>query len=549
MYRYDVHDRALVAGRVDEFRGQVRRRLQGELNEDQFRPLRLMNGVYLQLHSYMLRVAIPYGVLASHQLRLLATIAHRYDRGLGHFTTRQNLQFNWIGLEDVPDVLGHLARVDMHAIQTSGNCIRNITTDPFAGVAKDEVEDPRITAELLRQWSTFHPEFLYLPRKFKVAVTGAREDRAAVRWHDIGLRLVRDAAGTIGYEVIAGGGQGRTPVIGATLRSFLPKADLLPYIEAIMRLYNRFGRRDNKYKARIKILLQDVGIEAFARMVEEEWPRVRRPDPHLIAAETARLVEDFALPYRPRKDSPVDTTERDLAFWRWVAANVAPHQSADRAIVTLPLKSIDQGPGDITAEKMETVADLADRYSHAEMRISHHQNIVLPHVRWTELPRLWETLERLGLAEPIAGLAPDIVACPGMDYCALATARSIGIAQDISKRLAALAPPEHIGALRLNISGCINACGHHHAGHIGILGVDKRGEEFYQITIGGSDDYDATLGTLIGPAVPAARVADAIESLVLAYLAHRQGTERFLETYRRLGITPFKEAFHAVDQE
>lgn len=550
MYRYDEFDQAFVEQRVDQFAGQIERRLRGDLTEDEFKPLRLMNGVYLQLHAYMLRVAIPYGTLSCDQMRRLADISRRYDKGYGHFTTRQNIQFNWPRLEDMPALLRDLAGVQMHAIQTSGNCIRNVTADQFAGAAADEVEDPRITSEIVRQWSSLHPEFSFLPRKFKIAVSGSAEDRAAVRVHDIGLEIRRDEAGNVGYRVIVGGGQGRTPLIGATIREFLPKQYLLSYLEAIMRVYNLYGRRDNKYKARIKILVHDLGAARFAELVEAEWQHTKTTEVDIPAEELARIASYFAPPKWERL-ATLDTNfeehrVKDPAFDAWVRQNVAAHRTPGYAIVTISLKPEGGIPGDATADQMDAVADLAESFSLGEIRATHEQNLVLAHVKQHDLYELWRILDLHGLATPNAGLISDIIACPGLDFCALANARSIPIAQSISRRFADLRRQHEIGPLKVKISGCINACGHHHVGHIGVLGVDKKGEEFYQITLGGSADQSASLGTIIGPAVPGEQVADAVESIVNTYLGTRQPDEVFIETYRRVGIEPFKEALYAA---
>ena len=544
MYRYDDIDRTLVRERTEQFRDQVRRRLAGELSEDEFRPLRLMNGLYLQLHAYMLRVAIPYGTLSSPQLRRLAEIARRYDKSYGHFTTRQNIQFNWIRLDDVPDILALLADVEMHAMQTSGNCIRNVTADHFAGVAADEIEAPRIYCEIIRQWSTLHPEFSFLPRKFKIAVTGAPHDRAAVKVHDIGLRMHRDDSGEAGFEVIVGGGQGRTPMLGPTIRPFLPKRHLLSYLEATLRVYNMLGRRDNMYKARVKILVHAVGAERFAEMVEEEWNHLKDGALGLPAAEIERIAAQFAPPPYDDLDPAApefDAKRRqDPAFGRWADTSVTPHKRPGYAVVTLSLKPTGGVPGDATSDQMDAVADLADRFSFGEVRVSHEQNLVLAHVRREDLHALWQELDALGLATANVGLLTDIIACPGLDYCSLANARSIPIAQRIGRRFDDPDRLRRIGELKVKISGCINACGHHHVGHIGILGVDKKGEEFYQITLGGSAAEDAALGAIVGPAVSAERVVDAVETLVETYLRLRADGERFVDTYRRVGMQPFK---------
>jgi sulfite reductase (NADPH) hemoprotein beta-component len=551
MYVYDEFDRTLVAERVSEFRGQVERRLSGELTEEEFKPLRLMNGVYLQLHAYMLRISIPYGTLSSAQLRMLAHVARSYDRGYGHFTTRQNIQFNWIKLEELPNVMADLARAGLHGMQTSGNCVRNVTTDQWAGVAPGEVEDPRISAEILRQHVTLHPEFSFLPRKFKIALTACAHDRAAVRVHDIGLHMHRNGAGEIGFEVIVGGGLGRTPFIGKTIKHFLPKRDLLSYVEAILRVYNQFGRRDNIYKARIKILVHELGAEAFAKEVEAEWQSIRDGalalDPALIAEIAAR----FRYPgYELLEDSPpqlVQSLAGDGRFSQWVDNAVANHKMPGYAIVTLSLKPAGGPPGDATAEQMDAIADLADRYSFGEIRVGHEQNLVLPHVAQRDLLPLWRALDAVGVATPNVGLVSDIISCPGLDYCSLANTRSIPVAQELTRRFRDLDLAHDLGRLHINISGCINACGHHHVGHIGLLGVEKNGEEFFQVTIGGRADEHARLGTLIGPAVPYAEVADVVEDVVEAYLELRaRPDEIFLETVERVGIEPFKERVYAT---
>jgi sulfite reductase (NADPH) hemoprotein beta-component len=551
MYRYDNHDRQLVRERVEQFRSQVQRRLSGELTEDEFKPLRLMNGLYLQLHAYMLRVAIPYGTLSSVQLRKLAHIGRRYDKGYGHFTTRQNLQFNWPALADTPDILAELAEVDMHAIQTSGNCIRNVTADHFAGAAAGEIEDPRIWCEIIRQWSTFHPEFSFLPRKFKIAVTATEQDRAALRVHDIGLRLLRDQSGEIGFEVMVGGGQGRTPVLAKTIRSFLPADRLLSYLEAILRTYNLLGRRDNLYKSRIKILVDAVGPDEFTRLVETEWQQIPHDRIDLPEAEISRIRGFFARPpFETLPDTDPELARRRLAdrgFARWLKANVAAHKQPGYAIVTLSLKPHGGVPGDATADQMDAIADLADRYSFGEIRVTHEQNLALVHVRKRDLYQLSQGLVSLGLATANIGLATDIIACPGLDYCSLANARSIPIAQRISLALQDSDRLTGIGELKIKISGCINACGHHHVGHIGILGVDKKGEEFYQITLGGSADETAAIGEIIGPAFSSDRVVWAVETIVETYLKLRRGPEeRFLDAYRRVGPDPFKETLYAT---
>lgn len=550
MYRYDEFDHTVVQERVAQFRGQVARRLSGELSEDEFRPLRLMNGLYMQLHAYMLRVAIPYGTLSSAQLHKLAHISRRYDKGYAHFTTRQNLQYNWPKLAEMGDLLAELAEVEMHAIQTSGNCIRNVTADHYAGVAADEIEDPRIASEIIRQWSTLHPEFSFLPRKFKIALTGASHDRAAVRVHDIGLQMRRDEAGQPGYEVIVGGGQGRTPIIGPTIRAFLPKRDLLSYLEAILRVYNQLGRRDNMYKARIKILVHELGAEKFAAMVEAEWQHLKDGPLALPGSEIERIEAYFAPPLYETLDAEAPAFEakrfEDKDFARWVSTNVAAHKVPGYAIANISLKPVGGVPGDASADQMDAVADLAARYSFGEIRVTHEQNLVLPYVKLADLHALWQSLRVHDLATPNLGLISDIIACPGLDYCNLANARSIPVAQRISQRFADLKRQHDIGELKLKISGCINACGHHHVGHIGILGVDKKGQEFYQITLGGSADENAALGQIVGPAFSYDAVVDAIETIVNTYLDMRLDSEKFSETFARLGIKPFKEKLYAA---
>ncbi|MGO4668814.1 nitrite/sulfite reductase [Bosea sp. 2RAB26] len=555
MYRYDEFDARFVRERVAQFRDQVGRRLNGSLTEDEFKPLRLKNGVYLQLHAYMLRIAVPYGTLSSRQLRQLALIGERYDRGYGHFTTRQNLQFNWPKLRDIPEILDLLAEVEMHCIQTSGNCIRNVTADHFAGVAQDEIEDPRPTAELIRQWSSLHPEFSYLPRKFKIAVTGAEHDRAVIKAHDIGLRLRRHPdTNAISYEVSVGGGLGRTPMIGKVVRDYLPKADLLAYLEAIMRVYNLEGRRDNKYKARVKILVHEIGAEEFTRRVEEEFARLDGPSVNADPAEVARIAAYFAPPtYEalPAVSRVLEATKAtNPAFARWVEVNTAPHKAPGYAALTISLKPIGQAPGDATSKQMRLVADLAEQYSHDELRVTHAQNLVLPHVRQRDLFAIWQKLGEAGLASANVGMITDIISCPGLDYCALATARSIPIAQAIQHRFADAERQRQIGELNIKISGCINACGHHHVGHIGILGLEKRGIESYQITLGGDATENAAIGEILGPGLAAEDVPDAIERIVNVYVETRQANESFIDAVRRLGLGPFKAAFqetaHAV---
>lgn len=549
MYQYDVIDREFLTDRSNEFRHQVARRLAGELTEDQFKPLRLMNGLYLQLHAYMLRVAVPYGALNSRQVRRLAWVARTYDKGYGHFTTRQNLQLHWIKLKDVPDILDALAEVDLHAIQTSGNCIRNVTADPYAGATAEEIDDPRVWSEVLRQWSTLHPEFSFLPRKFKFAVTGALKDRTAAKVHDVGLILRQNRDGALGFEVIVGGGQGRTPYVGPTIREFLPAEHLLSYVEAILRVYNRHGRRDNIYKARIKVLVAALGAEEFARQVEAEWEKIDLARANLPAAELARIRAAFAqtrfeaLPARSEAFEAAKAASPALA--RFARNNVKAHKQPGYAIVEVSLKAPDQTPGDASADQLDLVANLAERYSLDDLRVTHAQNLVLPHVRLDDLPAVHAALAAAGLATPNIDLASDIIACPGLDYCALANARAIPIAQDIARKFADPDRAEKVGELKIKISGCINACGHHHVAHIGILGVDKKGEEFYQLSLGGSGAEDASIGKILGPALPADKVAPAIDTLVEAYLSFRTGEERFLDTYRRVGLEPFKEAVYA----
>jgi sulfite reductase (NADPH) hemoprotein beta-component len=540
MYRYDHYDQAIVDARVDEFRDQVTRRLAGQLTEDQFKPLRLMNGLYLQLHAYMLRVAIPYGTLDSRQMRILARIARRYDRGYGHFTTRQNIQYNWIKLEEAPDILADLATVEMHAIQTSGNCIRNISSDQFAGAAADEVADPRPWAELIRQWSTFHPEFSYLPRKFKIAVIASDRDRAAMRLHDIGLQLVR-RDGVLGARVFVGGGMGRTPMIAPEINSFVEAADLLSYLEACLRVYNRYGRRDNIYKARIKILVHELGADEYRRQVADEFTAVKALGIDPPAAELERITAFFAPPpFESGLSDALDRSDPDFAVW--LDQNTAAHKQPGYRVVTISLKPIGGIPGDATAEQMELMADLAERYSFDELRVTHAQNIVLPHVRAADLHGVWRALAEAGLAEPNLDLVSDIIACPGLDYCSLANARSIPIAQKLAVRLAPR--QRELGELQVKISGCINACGHHHAGHIGILGVDRKGVENYQLLLGGSSAEDVSLGKITGPGFDEDGIVDAVERTTAKYLQLRENGERFLDTYRRVGMEPFKEAIY-----
>ena len=545
MYRYDEFDRALVGERVAQFREQVARRLSGELTEEQFKPLRLMNGLYLQLHGYMLRVAIPYGTLSAVQMRRLARIARVFDQGYGHFTTRQNIQFNWPRLVDVPDLLDELAEVEMHAIQTSGNCIRNVTSDPHAGVARDEIEDPRIYAEIVRQWSTLHPEFAFLPRKFKIAVTGAPADRTAVKLHDIGLAMVRNGDGETGFRVDVGGGQGRTPAIAETVRKFLPKRDLLPYLEAILRVYNLLGRRDNLYKARIKILVRSEGIERFAARVEEEFNHLRDGALTLPPEEIARIEARFAAPLYEAAEERSVPAGGGAEFADWLRTNVAPHKQPGYAIVNISLKPPGGIPGDASAGQMEAVADLAEHHSMSEIRVTHEQNLVLPHVRQDRLLDLWLALGIHGLATANIGRAGDIIACPGLDYCNLASARSIPVAQRIGERLEGR--QRRIGPLTINISGCVNACGHHHVGNIGLLGVEKNGEEFYQVTLGGRADENAAIGRIVGPAFSRDEAPAAVETIVDTYLEKREDeSESFVDACIRLGEAPFREALHAA---
>ncbi len=554
MYRYDEFDHAFVAERVEQFRDQVQRRLSGELAEDAFKPLRLMNGVYLQLHAYMLRIAIPYGTLSSRQMRMLAHIARKYDRGYGHFTTRQNLQFNWPKLSDMPNVLAELATVEMHAMQTSGNCIRNVTADHFAGAAADEVADPRPYAEILRQWSSVHPEFSFLPRKFKIAVTGAERDRAAIQVHDIGLHLKKNDKGEIGFAVYVGGGQGRTPMIAKLIRDFLPEEDLLSYTTAVMRVYNLHGRRDNKYKARIKILVHETGAEELARQVEAEFAELKDTELKLPEKDVEAIAAYFAPPALPERAEGWENLARwkkaDPAFARWVQQNVQPHKNPDYGMVTISLKPIGGIPGDASDNQMDAVADIAEEYAFDEIRVSHEQNLILPHVALADLEAVYRGLVSIGLAEANAGLITDIIACPGLDYCALANARSIPVAQEISRRFGDPDRQAEIGELKIKISGCINACGHHHVGHIGLLGVEKKGAELYQITLGGSGDEHTSIGEIIGRGFEPEKVTDAIETIVNTYLAIRKNpSEIFLEAYRRVGPQPFKDALYGSAAE
>lgn len=548
MYQYDAVDQEFVADRSREFREQVTRRLAGELSEDQFKALRLMNGLYLQLHAYMLRIAIPYGSLNARQMRRLAHIGRVYDRGYGHFTTRQNLQFHWIKLRDAPDILDQLAEVDMHAIQTSGNCIRNVTSDPYAGATAEELDDPRVWSEAIRQWSSLHPEFSFLPRKFKIAITASAKDRTAAKVHDIGLMIRRGRDGQLGFEVIVGGGLGRTPYVGPTITEFLPANRLFSYLEAILRVYNRHGRRDNIYKARIKILVAALGAEEFARQVAEEWAKIG-PEGDLPDTELARIRGAFAktaFEPLPAVSAIFEAAKAaDPALARFARNNLRPHKKPGYAIVEVSLKAIGETPGDATSDQMDVIADLAERYGQDDIRVTHEQNLVLPHVRLDDVPAVFAGLAAAGLASANVNLISDIIACPGLDYCALANARAIPVAQQIAQTFADPDRAEAIGELKIKISGCINACGHHHVGHIGILGVDKKGEEYYQLTLGGSGAEDAAVGKMLGPALPYDKVAGAIDTLVEVYLRERKDGERFLDTYRRTGVEPFKEAVYA----
>lgn len=549
MYRYDAYDHALVTQRVAQFRDQTQRYLAGTLSEDEFRPLRLQNGLYIQRHAPMLRIAIPYGLLSSAQLRKLADITRRYDRGIGHFSTRQNLQLNWVRLEEVPDILDELASVEMHAIQTSGNCIRNITADHFAGVAPDEIADPRPFCEILRQWSTFHPEFAALPRKFKIAVNAAQHDRAVTRLHDIGLDLVHNEQGELGFRVLVGGGMGRTPIIGMVVREFLPWQHLLSYCESILRVYNRYGRRDNMYKARIKILVKALGVEAFGQEVERDWSAIKDGPHTLTPQDIERIATHFAGPqYESLADEDLSFSAhkaQDQAFARWTERNVHAHRVPGYAAVTLSLKPTGVAPGDCTAEQMDEVAALADAYSHGELRVSHEQNLILSDVFKRDLYALWQRARATGLATPTVGLLTDIVCCPGGDFCSLANARSIPVAQAIQTRFDDLDYLHDIGELDLNISGCMNSCGHHHVGHIGILGVDKNGSEWFQVSIGGAQGNDAAVGAVIGPAFAAQEVPSVVSQLIEVYVEQRTAEERFIDTVRRIGAAPFKQRVYA----
>jgi sulfite reductase (NADPH) hemoprotein beta-component len=550
MYRYDEFDAAFVRERTAQFRDQVNRRLAGEINEDQFRPLRLMNGLYLQLHAYMLRIAVPYGTLSSRQMHMLGHIARTYDRGYGHFTTRQNIQFNWPKLRDIPDILADLASVEMHAIQTSGNCIRNITTDQFAGAAADEIIDPRPVAEILRQWSSLHPEFSYLPRKFKIAMSGGPHDRAAIRFHDIGLQATVGPEGEVGWEVWVGGGLGRTPMIAKLINPFVPNEHLLAYLESILRVYNRYGRRDNKYKARIKILVHETGIDKIREEVEAEFAEIKGGVLTLPQGEVDRITTYFADPDFERVNETVDVAREKLsdpAYGEWLDRNLHTHRRPGYASVTISLKSLDAPPGDITADQMDTVADLAKTYSFDELRATHEQNLVLPHVKVSDLRVVYDALVEAGLATGNAGFITDMITCPGLDFCALANARSIPLAAELSRKFQAPERQREIGDLKIKISGCINACGHHHVGHIGILGVEKKGTELYQISVGGDGTEKAAIGDILGHGFVAEDVPDAIERLVDTYISRRESAdEPFIAAYRRLGEAPFKEALYGA---
>ncbi|HEY0061610.1 MAG TPA: nitrite/sulfite reductase [Telluria sp.] len=548
MYRYDKYDHLIVKERIAQYRDQVQRRINDELTESEFLPLRLQNGLYMQRHAYMLRIAVPYGLLSSSQMRMFGHIARKYDRGYGHFTTRQNIQFNWIELEQTPDILADLASVEMHAIQTSGNCIRNITSDEFAGVAADEIIDPRPFAEILRQWSTFHPEFLALPRKFKVAINGAVEDRAAIAVHDIGLTVVHNEAGEVGFKFMAGGGMGRTPILGSVIREFLPWRHLLTYTEAVMRVYNTHGRRDNKYKARIKILLKALGVEEFTRQVEEEWADLKDGGETITDEELARVAAYFEAPAYETLATidPVAEQPDNKAFANWLKRNVKPHKTPGYAAVILSLKKTGVPPGDATAEQIDFMADLAERYSFGELRVTHEQNIVLADVKQSALFALWQEAKARGLATPNIGLLTDMICCPGGDFCSLANAKSLPIAAAIAERFDNLDFQHDIGDIELNISGCINACGHHHVGSIGVLGVDKDGSEWYQVSIGGAQGNNSAIGKIIGPSFSALQMPEVIDRLLQVYVRERHEEERFVDTAQRLGIAPFKEHVYAT---
>ena len=552
MYRYDEYDQHIVNERVDQFRDQVRRRLSGELTEEEFMPLRLQNGLYMQIHGYMLRIAVPYGLVSSKQMRMFAYIARTYDRGYGHFTTRQNIQFNWLKLQDTPDILADLASVEMHAIQTSGNCVRNITSDEYAGVAQDEVVDPRPYAEVLRQWSTFHPEFAYLPRKFKIAISGGQQDRAAIYAHDIGLSATRNAQGEVGFRVLVGGGLGRTPIIGSEICEFVPWQHLLTYVESILRIYNQYGRRDNKYKARIKILVKALGIEEFKRQVEADWADIKDGPGTLTAEEVKRVASFFIDPdYETLTDHDSKSSEfkaDSRSFSNWMLRNVKPHRVPGYAIVVLSLKKPGLTPGDATAEQMEAMADLADRYSYGEARITHQQNLVLADVRQKDLIRLWQEASMQELTSPNIGLLTDIISCPGAEFCTLANARSIPLAKMIAERFEDLDFQHDIGEITLNISGCVNACGQHHIGNIGITGVEKKDhDEWYQVSLGGAEGNDSSIGKIIGPSFTFNQVPEVINRLLQVYLGERTEAERFIDTVRRIGHVPFKDYVYAAD--
>ena len=550
MYRYDQYDHQIVKERVAQYRDQVRRRLSDELSEDEFRILRLQNGLYMQRHAYMLRIAIPYGLLSSQQMRMFGHIARKYDRNYGHFTTRQNIQFNWIELDQSPDILAELASVEMHAIQTSGNCIRNTTSDELAGVAADEIVDPRPYAEILREWSTFHPEFAYLPRKFKIAISGAKDDRAATAVHDIGLHVLKNDAGEIGFRVMVGGGMGRTPILGSVIREFLPWQHALTYIEAILRVYNQYGRRDNIYKARIKILVKAIGAEEFGAKVEQEWHDIKDGPATLTVEELNRVAQYFTAPayeVLPASDAVIEQHKSEnKAFSNWIMRNVKAHKVDGYAAVVLSLKKTGVPPGDISADQMDFVADLSDRYSFSELRVTHEQNLVLADVKQSELFALWQEAKAHGLATPNIGLLTDIICCPGGDFCSLANAKSIPIAQAIAERFDNIDYQHDIGEIELNISGCINACGHHHVGNIGILGVDKDGSEWYQVSIGGAQGNHASIGKIIGPSFSSAQMPIVIDRLLQVYVQQRTEDERFIDTVQRLGIAPFKEHVYAT---
>jgi sulfite reductase (NADPH) hemoprotein beta-component len=553
MYRYDSFDHQIAAERVAQFRDQVRRRLSGELTEDEFRVLRLQNGLYMQIHAYMLRIAVPYGLLSAAQVRMLAHIARKYDRGYGHFTTRQNIQFNWIKLQEVPDVMADLASVEMHGNQTSGNCIRNITSDEFAGVARDEIVDPRPYAEILRQWSTFHPEFAYLPRKFKIAITGATEDRAAIAVHDIGMAAVKNAQGEIGFRVLVGGGLGRTPIIGVEIRDFVPWQHAITYLESILRVYNEYGRRDNMFKARIKILVKALGIEEFKRQVEADWLFTKDGPCTVTVEELKRVAAFFSAPdyeQLPEGDAAMSALQRDnKAFANWVQRNVKPHKVPGYAAVVLSLKKTGIAPGDATAEQMDAAAELAERFSFGELRITHMQNLVLADVRQSDLIALWQAAKELGMATPNIGLLTDIICCPGGDFCSLANARSIPLAKAIAERFDNIDFQHDIGEIELNMSGCMNACGHHHVGHIGILGVDKDGEEWNQVSIGGAQGNVSSIGKVIGRSFTFAQIPEVIARLLQVYVRERFEDERFIDTVCRIGHDPFKEFVYATPVE